>query len=253
MRLENQVTIVTGAAQGIGASFARCFAAEGAKLIVVDRQESVREVAASIDATAHVGDVADATFVRSVVDATVAQHGTIDILVNNAGEVWPTGPLDEWEKALADYDALMGSNCRGAFLFGRAVAPIMVVGGGGNIINASTDHVNSAPERGRHHGHGAMDLYNASKWALNGFAFDWSKALAPHNVRVNNINMGATDTEMLRSWIGTDPDPEYVATWMKSDDIAEVAIQIIDEGPGGRTGDSIGLWAGHPTVLPPPE
>ena len=128
----------------------------------------------------------------------------------------------------------------------------MVNGGGGNIINASTDHVTSAPGSARHHGHGAMDLYNASKWALNGFAFDWSKALAPHHVRVNNINMGATDTEMLREWIGGEPDPDYVATWMTPGGVAAVVMDLIAEGPSGRTGDNIGLWAGHPTVLPPP-
>ena len=46
-----------------------------------------------------------------------------------------------------------------------------------------------------------MDLYNASKWALNGFTFDWAKSLAKHNIRVNNLCVGATDTEMLRKWV----------------------------------------------------
>lgn len=252
-RLDGKIAIITGAAQGIGAGFAKCFTAEGATVIAVDRQESVAEVAAAAGGTAHCGNVADATFVRAVVDATVAEHGRVDILVNNAGEVWKTGATDDWETGLADYDQLMGSNFRGAFLFGRAVAPLMVDAGGGNIINASTDHVNAAPETLRHHGHGAMDLYNAAKWALNGLTFDWAKALAPHSVRVNNLCMGATDTEMIRGWVGGDPDPEYVATWMTPEGIAEVAIQLVLEGPTGRTGDNIGLWAGHETVLPPPE
>lgn len=252
-RLDEQVAIVTGAAQGLGAAFARALAAEGAHVVVTDRRPGVEAVATEIGATAHIGEVSDARHVRSVVDSTVEAHGGVDILVNNAGEVWPTGPLDGWDRALEDYDRLMGSNCRGAFLFGRACAPVMAETGGGNIVNISTDHVHSSPESGRHHGHGAMDLYNASKWALNGFTFDWAIALEPKHIRVNNLCMGATDSEMLRTWVGPDIDPDYLATWMKPADTAEVLVQLIAEGPEGRTGDSIGLWVGHPVALPPRE
>lgn len=245
-RLTGLSAIVTGAAQGIGAGFARVFAAEGCAVTVVDRQESVAAVAEELRGSVFVGDVADAVFVKDVVSAV----GGVDILVNNAGEVWPTGPLDDWDKGLADYDQLVGSNLRGAFLFGRAVAPVMAAKGSGHIINVSSDHIKPAPETGWHHGHGAMDLYNASKWALNGLTFDWAKSLRPHGVRVNNLCMGATDTEMLRGWIGRAPDPEYLATWMTPEGIAEVAVELIAEGPDGRTGDNIGLWAGHATSLP---
>ncbi len=246
-QLQGQRAIITGAAQGIGAGLARMFADQGAAVTVVDRQPEVAAVAESIGASMFVGDVADAEFVRDVTSAV----GTIDVLVNNAGEVWPTGPLDPWDRAVDDYDRLVGSNLRGAFLFGRAVAPAMAANGGGNIINVSSDHVKPDPNTGWHHGHGAMDLYNASKWALNGLTFDWAKALRPHKIRVNNLCMGATDTEMLREWIGSEPDPDYLATWMTPEGIAQVVIDLIAEGPDGRTGDNIGLWAGHPTVLPP--
>lgn len=252
--LGGQVAIVTGAAQGLGRAFASRLVAEGCAVVVVDRQAAIENVAAEIGAAAaHVGDVADADHVRAVVDATVDTHGTIDILVNNAGEVWATGPLDEWDRASDDYDRLFGSNTRGAYLFGRAVAPVMVAGGGGNIVNISTDHVKPCPDCERHHGHGYMDLYNASKWALNGFTFDWAKALAEHRVRVNNICMGATDTEMLRNWIGTEPDPETVATWMRPEQTAQILVELLEEGPDGRTADSIGLYAGYPCVMPAPE
>lgn len=246
-RLTGMSAIITGAARGIGAGFARVFAAEGCAVTLVDREAPVADVAAEVRGSVFIGDVADAEFVHEV----VAGVGRVDILINNAGEVWPTGPLDDWDKGLADYDRLVGSNLRGAFLFGRAVAPAMAAHGSGHIINMSSDHIKPAPETGWHHGHGAMDLYNASKWALNGLTFDWAKSLRSHGVRVNNLCMGATDTEMLRAWIGGDPDPEYLATWMTPEGIAQVAIDLIAEGPDGRTGDNIGLWAGHPTELPP--
>jgi NAD(P)-dependent dehydrogenase (short-subunit alcohol dehydrogenase family) len=97
-----------------------------------------------------------------------------------------------------------------------------------------------------------MDLYNASKWALNGLTFDWAIALRKHGIRVNALCLGAADTEMLRSFIGADPDPEFVATWMRPADVAAVLVALLEEGPDGRTGDNIGLYAGHPCVLPPP-
>ncbi len=245
-QLQGTTAIVTGAAQGIGAGLARAFAARGCEVTVVDRRPEVAAVAEEVGGSVFVGDVGDAGFVRDVVDAV----RTVDLLINNAGEVWPTGPLDTWDKSLEDYDRLVNSNFRGAYLFGRAVAPIMAAQGSGNIINVSTDHVKPAPETGWHHGHGAMDLYNATKWALNGLTFDWAKALRPHGVRVNNLCMGATDTEMLRGWIGNDIDPDYMATWMTPQGIADVVLALLAEGPDGRTGDNIGLWAGHPTTLP---
>lgn len=251
--LAGRVAIVTGAAQGIGRAIAERLVAEGCTVLMTDRQESIIDLAASIGATGYVGDVADAVHVRSVVDSTVAAHDTVDIMVNNAGEVRQTGPLDEWDRAVADFDEMIGSNTRGAFLFGRAVAPIMVAVGGGDIVNISTDHVRPGPGCHPQHGHGSMDLYNASKWALNGFTFDWARALRPHQVRVNNICMGATDTAMLRGWLGDDPPAEFMATWMQPEQIAQVLVELLDEGPQGRTGNSIGLYAGEPCVLPPSD
>jgi len=251
--LAGQTAIVTGAAQGLGAAFARRLAAEGCNVVITDRQPSVSDLAAAIGATAHVGDVADADHVRAVVDATIEAHGSIDILVNNAGEIWPTGVRDSWAQADDDFDRLFGSNVKGHFLFGRAVAASMIEAGRGHMVNISTDHVKPAPDTKRHHGHGHMDLYNASKWAINGLTFDWAVSLARHGIRVNALCMGATDTEMLRGFLGDDPDPEYVATWHRPEETAQVLVDLLAEGPDGRTGDMIGLYAGEPCVLPPPS
>jgi NAD(P)-dependent dehydrogenase (short-subunit alcohol dehydrogenase family) len=251
--LDGRVAIVTGAAQGIGRAFASRLAAEGCRVVVTDRDEAVVGVADEFGAVAHVGAVDDAHHVHHVVSTTVASFGTVDVMVNNAGEVMPSGPRDDWERADADFDRMFGSNTKGAFLFGRAVAPVMIEGGGGHIVNVSTDHVKPCPDCRPHHGHGAMDLYNASKWALNGLTFDWAKSLARHRIRVNNLCMGATDTAMLRSWLGADPAPEVLATWMRPEQIAEVLVELLAEGPNGRTGNNVGLYAGYDCVLPPPD
>jgi NAD(P)-dependent dehydrogenase (short-subunit alcohol dehydrogenase family) len=84
-QLVGRVAVVTGAAQGIGWATAERLVAEGCKVVITDRQESVIEIASAMGATGHVGDVADAHHVRSVVDATVAAYGTVDIMVSNAG------------------------------------------------------------------------------------------------------------------------------------------------------------------------
>ena len=81
--------------------------------------------------------------VRRVVDDVVRRTGTIDVLVNNAGVVRVTDPTDPWEKALDDYDHVVGTNFKGVFLFGRAVIPLMVEQGSGNIVNIATDHVHT--------------------------------------------------------------------------------------------------------------
>ena len=251
--LNGKVSIITGAAQGVGAAFARRLSEEGFNVVITDKRDSIAQLGEEIGAEWHIGDVSDPEHVRSVVDRTVENFGTVDILVNNAGEVLRTGPLDDWDQSLLNYERLFGSNIRGAFLFGRAVAPIMAEQNYGEIVNVSTDHVKPAPGSSRHHGHGNMALYNASKWALNGLAFDWAKALAGHNVRVNNLCIGATDTEMIRSWSGPNADPVWVDSWMKPEETAEVLVQLLLEGPNGRSGDNIGLYAGFPCVLPDPE
>lgn len=251
MQLLGERAIVTGAAQGIGEAVARRLAAEGCALVLTDRQASVAELAAELGATAVVGPVDDPATAQKAVFEAVKSHGHVDILINNAGEVAATGPLDGSTTPEADFDRMIGSNLKGHFLFGRAAALFMVKAGG-NIVNISTDHVKPAPGSARHHGHGSMDLYNAAKWAINGLTFDWSNALAKHGVRVNSICMGATDTAMLRTWV-PDPSPEALATWIQPDQIADVIIALVTEGPNGRTGDTIALWAGHDCVLPPPE
>lgn len=245
--------IVTGAAQGLGEAIARRLAADGFPLVITDRNDAVLALADELDGAGFVGDVADAGHVRQVVDTAVDRFGPVTVLVNNAGEVWPTGPFDPWDRAEADFERLFGSNVKGAYLFGRAVVPSMIDGGGGNIVNISTDHVKPGPQCDRHHGHGRMDLYNASKWALNGLTFDWAKSLARHGIRVNNVCMGATDTPMLRGWLGVEPDPGYLATWMQPSQIAAIVSELIAEGANGRTANSIGLYAGQPCVMPPPE
>jgi NAD(P)-dependent dehydrogenase (short-subunit alcohol dehydrogenase family) len=269
--MDGKVAIVTGAAVGLGNAFARALAAEGAALGLCDIRPDLSSLAGDlpVPVLARNADVRKADDISRFVEAVLERFGCIDILVNNAG-TWAASLADDpIEKSVQDYRNLVGTNLRGVFLFGRAVMPAMIAQGGGEIVNISTDHVQTcgtpfqlahddapdcpwAGEPPRPTGGGdAMDIYDASKWGINGLTLAWSQALAEYGVRVNALCMGATDTNMLRSFFNFEPPPEEVARWMKPADIAHVLIDLLREGPDGRTGENIGIAVGHPVVLPP--
>lgn len=273
--LKGKTALVTGAAVGLGNAYARALARQGVNVAVCDLREEIVDLPAQlqqefgVQACGWRGDVSQAENVRRVVDATIAEFGRIDILISNAG-VWAGSVADDdLDKSLADYARVVGTNLKGVFLFGRAVIPHMLAqGGGGEIVNISTDHVHtcgtpyhvcpkldSCPWRDAPRptsGGTIMDLYDAAKWGIHGLTFAWAKALRPSGIRVNAICMGATDSNMLRGFHNFDPPPEEVATWMKAEDSAQVVIDLLKEGPQGRSGENMNLCVGRPTKLEAP-
>jgi 3-oxoacyl-[acyl-carrier protein] reductase len=265
--LAGRRAIVTGAAQGLGRAFTVALADAGAAVAVCDVDPLVADVEAAAWTT--VADVSDAHAVRSFVDGAAERLGGIDIVVNNAGVVRRTLPAtDSWEKAVDDYDAVMGANFRGAYLVGRAAIPCLVARGG-DIVNITTDHIHTCgyPEAVDHAdapecrwaearrpplGNATFDLYDASKFALAGLTHVWARALREHRVRVNSFGMGATETPMMLRHLESKGVPPP-ANLMKADRVAEILVELLAEGPGGRTGDSVQLWSDHPCVLPRPS
>ncbi|MGI9602451.1 MAG: SDR family NAD(P)-dependent oxidoreductase [Acidimicrobiales bacterium] len=240
---DTKVAIVTGAAPGLGRAIAEGLQSAGYEVVACDVDPSVDDV----EGLTFRADVSEPDDVRRVVDGAVAHHGRIDVLINNAGIARRTRAGNDWEQGLQDYDEVLGTNLYGAFLFGRAVAPIMIDQQDGHIVNISTDHV--YPEPGHAvWGHGGMDLYNASKWALNGLTLDWATTMRRHHVRVNGLCLGATDTPMLREHAG-DVDADVRATWMIPADVADLLLELLAEGPDGRTGHNLGGWVGRPLRL----
>ncbi|MFN0145898.1 MAG: SDR family NAD(P)-dependent oxidoreductase, partial [Dehalococcoidia bacterium] len=241
---------------GIGKGFALALAEAGGAVAICDIQPKVEGVAEEIAGRtgrrviAMIADVSRPDEVKRFVETAVEQFGGIDILINNAGVWRPTNPLeDSWEKAVADWELVVGTNLTGAFLVGRACIPHIVRRGGGQIINIATDHI--APPPGFATGGGTrMDVYDSSKWGMNGLTQGWAKFLKPHNVRVNALCMDATDSEMVRYASGGRATPEVIASWMTPAQIAALGLELIAEGPGGRTGENIGIWLGHRVALP---
>jgi NAD(P)-dependent dehydrogenase (short-subunit alcohol dehydrogenase family) len=251
--LTGRSAIVTGAAQGLGRAFTEALVRAGVNVTACDVEPSVRATAAAMagpgKAIGVVADVASDPDVVRLVETALTSFGRIDTLVNNAGRWRRTPVTDSYEKALADWDYIMDTNLRGLLLLSRACVPQIVAAGGGDVVHISTYYVLPAKSPGTNSPE--TDLYNASKWALNGFTQAWARALAPQRVRVNALCMGATDTPMLRGLWDGDPPADFARTWMRPEQIAQQLIDLLAEGPSGRSGENVGAWVGEPVVLGP--
>lgn len=255
--LSGRSAIVTGGATGIGHAFAAALVAQGVNVTLCDVRADAPQVASALKgpgkAVGMVADVAKLDDVQRLVQTAVSTFGGIDTLVNNAGRWRRTLVTDSFDKALEDWDFIMNANLRGLLLLSRACVPHMIKRaaevGGGDIVHISTYYVLPAKSSGTNSPD--TDLYNASKWALNGFTQAWAMTLAQHKIRVNALCMGATDTPMLRGLWDGDPPADFAKTWMRPEQIGQQLIDLLAEGPDGRTGENIGAWVGEPVVLGP--
>lgn len=193
-RLTGKISIITGAAQGIGLATACKFAQEGATVVVCDiRQGQVDEAVAQCKALGAeaVGFVMDVTQ-RAMVDAVVAQvlerFGRIDVLVNNAGI---TQDARLQKMTLEQFDKVIDVNLRGVFHCAQAVADAMTTQGSGVILNASS--VVGI------YGNFGQTNYAASKFGVIGFTKTWSRELGPKGVRVNAVAPGFISTPILNT------------------------------------------------------
>jgi 3-oxoacyl-[acyl-carrier protein] reductase len=191
-RLAGKVSLITGAAQGIGLATALKFAQEGAIVIVCDvKQAAVDDAVKQCLAigTQAVGFVVDVTQ-REMVDATVKavldQFDRIDVLVNNAGI---TQDARLQKMTIEQFDRVIDVNLRGVFHCAQAVTDAMVAQGGGVILNASS--VVGI------YGNFGQTNYAATKFGVIGFTKTWSRELGPKGIRVNAVAPGFIQTPIL--------------------------------------------------------
>jgi NAD(P)-dependent dehydrogenase (short-subunit alcohol dehydrogenase family) len=191
-RFTGRVAIVTGAAGGIGGAVARLLASEGAKVVVVDREEEgLQKIAAEVGSTtAVVADVSVEADVHAYVQRAVADHGRIDLFMNNAGIEGAFGPITDIE--VEEFDRVMAINARGVFLGLQKVMRVMRdQGDGGAIVNTASMAVIRA--------RADFSPYIASKYAVAGLTSAAAYDGAPFGIRVNAVAPGLIDTRMAHS------------------------------------------------------
>jgi NAD(P)-dependent dehydrogenase (short-subunit alcohol dehydrogenase family) len=186
MRLENKVVLITGAASGMGASMARIFAREGAKVVVADvLDQEGQAVAAEITQANGAAmfrrlDVSNEAEWKATVDAALAEFKKLDILVNDAGL---SGSAVEDLFDTAAWDRMMAVNARGVFLGMKFAIPVMKAAGGGSIVNISS----ISGITGQDHVHVG---YNASKGAVRTLTKAAAVQHGRDNIRVNSVHPG---------------------------------------------------------------
>ncbi|PYM15589.1 MAG: 3-oxoacyl-[acyl-carrier-protein] reductase [Verrucomicrobia bacterium] len=189
--LANQIAVVTGAGRGIGRAIALKFAAAGADIVCVSRTaENSGKVADEIrvfgrKAWAHAVDVADSKAVADAGEKILAETGQVDILVNNAG-VTRDGLLMRMSEQ--DWDTVLDTNLRGAFLFTRAFARGFIRQRSGRIINISSI-IGLI-------GNAGQCNYASSKAALIGFTRSVARELASRGITANALAPGFIETDM---------------------------------------------------------
>ena len=249
MRLNNEVALITGGGSGMGRAGAIRFAAEGARVVVVDinkeAAEETRDLIAQAggEAIAVRADAASAADNEAAVAAAIERFGKLTIVWANAGIPAPATPIEE--TAPETFDRLFAVNSRGPWLAARAAAPALREAGGGSIvITASLSGLKGRP---------GNSAYASSK----GAAAMLTKALAVEfapDIRVNSVCPVATDTPMLPEFTKTAPDPDAARDKVVSgipmkrlataDDIANAALFLASSEAAMITGHNLPVDGG---------
>ena len=227
----NQIAVVTGAGRGIGRAIALKFAAEGADVVCVSRTaENSEKVAGEIRALsrkawAHALDVSDAAAVGAAAEKILAEAGRVDVLVNNAG-VTRDGLLMRMSEA--DWDTVLDTNLKGAFLFTKAFTRALLKQKSGRIINVASI-IGLI-------GNAGQCNYSASKAALIGFTKAVARELASRGITVNAIAPGFIETDMTAA-VNEEMRKQLLANiplnrFGHPDEIAEAALFLA--GPAAR-------------------
>jgi len=241
-RFAGRVAVVTGGVSGIGFAICRRLAAEGARLVVWDRDRAALDgVADRLGVAVHTEclDLVDAAAVMQAGVMTAQAMGRIDMLVASAGIAGPNAPT--WEYPIADWQRIIDVNVNGVFYCNRAVVPHMMAGGWGRIVNI-------ASIAGKEGNPNAV-AYSASKAAVIGMTKSLGKELAKTEIRVNCVTPAAVATpifeQMAQSQIdfmlskipmgrfGTVDEVAAMVAWLCSEE-ASFSTGAVFDCSGGR-------------------
>ena len=248
-RLNDQVSIITGGARGLGAATVRRFAKEGSTVAIVDVREDLGEDLAQ-QITAAGGrsrfyrcDLTDTSDVRQCIERIDADYGRIDILYNNAG-ISLAGTVETLEESV--WDRLFAINVRAKFVVSKFVVPIMRRGGGGSIIHQSSESglVGAAFHPG----------YCASMGAVISLTRSMALGHASDKIRVNCICPGTIPTELFEEFLRSVPDRDDVLNMLVREhplglgepiDIANAALFLASDEAKYVTGAVFAIDGGY--------
>lgn len=219
--LSGQVAVITGAGRGIGAAIADKLATMGAQAILCGRARAALEhTAAAIqnrggESATMECDVMDLRSVESLAARVDGTFGRLDILVNNAGIMGPAGPLHEL--APDAWEQIFNTNLRGVYYMVRSLAPLMIRGRSGHIINISSLAGKNALPNGA--------AYSASKWGLNGLSYSLAEELRQSNIRVSVICPGSVNTEF------SGHEEKKAERMLQASDVAHAVAMIVTQAP----------------------
>jgi NAD(P)-dependent dehydrogenase (short-subunit alcohol dehydrogenase family) len=249
-RLEGQIAWISGGASGIGEATAELFAAEGAKVALVDIQsEKGRQVAEGISSRGGQAiyldvDVSKGSQVARSIEETLRQFGTLQIIVNCAGLVH-VGPLHEYPEE--DWDYLMGVNLKSIYFSLKY--------GLEHLRRNKRSYVVNIGSVSGFIGQANTPAYTTSKHAVVGLTRSIALDYAVDGIRCNNICPGITDTPMLRYHLNTNPNPDEalanrlrrvpMGIALQPGDIAKAALYFSCEDSAGITGTSLVIDGGY--------
>jgi NAD(P)-dependent dehydrogenase (short-subunit alcohol dehydrogenase family) len=244
MRLQDKVTIITGAGGGMGRVAAQLFAAEGARVVVAEYgeaagQETVELVTrAGGQATFVRADVSQEGDARAMVDHALATYGRVDCLYNNAG-IMPEKDHSVTDTDVDTWDAVMAVNVRGVYLGCKYAIPAMIDAGGGSIINIASFVAIlgcSVPQ----------DAYTASKGAVLSLTRSLAVQFGPHGIRTNAICPGPVETPLLMDWLVKDEEAKRIrlarnptGRFGKPEEIVHLAVYLASDESRWTNGASL--------------
>jgi len=240
--LANKVAIVTGASSGIGYATAKCFAHEGAKVVVAARRQHqldqlVDEIADDGgEAIALAGDVNDEAYAQALVELACRHYGGLDIAFNNAGITGQSGPtpgmlFSQWQETI-------NTNLSSAFLGAKYQLPAMLARGAGSVIF-------TASFAGYTVGFPEMAAYSASKAGLVGLSQSLATEFGSRGIRVNALLPGGTDTPMGRAFANSPETLSFVEALhalkrlATPQEIAKSALYLASDASSFTTGSAL--------------